>query len=185
MRTVIVFESMFGNTEQFAHEIRDAINGLGEEATITDVRHVHPDDVTGCDLIVVGAPTHAFSLSRQSTRDDAVRQGADATRAAFGVREWLTTLEETFPPRADRPAVAVFDTRVQKVRHLPGSAARRTARTLRARGFELIGRPTSFYVKDLKGPPIAGEADRARAWATGVANAASGLTGARRRGRST
>lgn len=185
MRTVIVFESMFGNTEHFAHEIRDAISGLGEETTTIDVRHVHPEDVTGCDLLVVGAPTHGFSLSRQSTRNDAVCQGADATRAAFGVREWLTTLEKTFPPRSDRPAVAVFDTRAWKVRHLPGSAARRTARTLSARGFELVDRPTSFYVTDLKGPPLAGEVERANAWATGVARAASDLSGARRRGRST
>ena len=45
-----------------------------------------PDDLA---LLVVGAPTHAFSMSRPSTRLDAVRQGADAQRAAWGMREWL------------------------------------------------------------------------------------------------
>lgn len=184
MRTVIVFESMFGNTEEFAHEICDSIKELGEEALATDVRRVHPDDLTGCDLLVVGAPTHAFSLSRQSTRDDAVRQGAEPTRAALGVREWLTTLDDAFPSRADRPVVAVFDTRVEKVRHLPGSAARRAARALRAQGFDVIDRPTTFYVEDLKGPPAAGEVERASAWATGVARLAHNRAGAPRRGRS-
>ena len=61
----------------------------------------------------------------------------------------------------DRPAVAVFDTRIDKVRHLPGSAAKRAARVLRSHGFEVLDRPTSFYVADLKGPPNDGELDRA------------------------
>lgn len=184
MRTVIVFESLFGNTERFAHEIRDAIKSMGEEATAADVRRVKPADLTGCDLLVVGAPTHAFSLSRQSTRDDAVRQGAEAERAALGVREWLTTLDETFPSSAGRPLVALFDTRVEKVRHLPGSAARRASRAVRARGFEVVERPTSFYVEDLKGPVVDGELERARDWAAHVALLAGERVGARRRGRS-
>ena len=182
MRTVIVFESLFGNTEQFAHEIRDAIEDMGEEAVAADVRRIRPDDLTHCDLLIVGAPTHAFSLSRQSTRDDAVRQGAEAGRAVVGVREWLTTLDLTFAARTDRPPAAVFDTRVEKVRHLPGSAARRAARALRAQGIEIVDRPTSFYVEDLKGPAVPGEAERARAWATGVVRAVVAGAGARRRG---
>lgn len=172
MRTVIIYESMFGNTEAFAHEICDAIQELEGQAFAIDVRRVRPEDLMGCDLLVVGAPTHAFSLSRQSTRDDAVRQGAEETRAVLGVREWLTTLDMAFPSRSDRPAVAVFDTRVEKVRHLPGSAARRAARVLRAQGFDVIDRPTSFYVEDLKGPPGAGEVERAGAWATRVSGVA-------------
>jgi hypothetical protein len=72
---------------------------------------------------------------------------------------------ETFPESTKRPGVAVFDTRVEKVRHLPGSAARRAARQLRAMHFELVGRPTSFYVGGIAGPPSADEPGRARAWA--------------------
>lgn len=184
MRTAIVYESMFGNTQEFAHQIRDAINEQGGEALATDVRRIRPTDLTGCDLLIVGAPTHAFSLSRQSTRDDAVRQGAGATHAMVGVREWLTTLDRAFPSRSDRPAVAVFDTRVEKVRHLPGSAARRAARALRAQGFDVIDRPTSFYVEDLKGPPGTGEVERAGTWAARVSGLATDRAGSHRRGTS-
>ena len=60
----------------------------------------------------------------------------------------------------------MFDTRVEKVRRLPGSAARRAARVVRAHGFELLDRPTSFYVADLKGPATLGEFDRAVDWGT-------------------
>jgi hypothetical protein len=166
MKSVILYESMFGNTEHIADKIADGLHLAGVQTVLTDVRDVRPDDLSGCELLVVGAPTHAFSLSRQSTRDDAVRQGAEPARAAYGVREWLSTLETTFPTRVDRPKVAVFDTRVEKVRRLPGSAAKRAARVLRAQGFELLDRPTSFYVADLKGPVTLGEFDRARDWGT-------------------
>ena len=164
MKILIVYESMFGNTEQIAQKIADGLRGRGGEATLADVRHVRPDDLDGCALLVVGAPTHAFSLSRQSTRDDAVSQGAEPSRAAYGVREWLRTLETTFPTPAGRPKVVSFDTRVDKVRRLPGSAAKRAARVLRTRGFELLDAPTSFYVVDVKGPAAPGELDRACAW---------------------
>ena len=166
MKSVIVYESMFGNTEHIARKVAQGLAQPGSDAVLEDVREVGPSDLAATDLLVVGAPTHAFSLSRQSTRDDAVRQGADPSRASFGVREWLDTLDAAFPVPTDRPAVAIFDTRVEKVRRLPGSAAKRAARALRTRGFEILDRPTSFYVADVKGPVTFGEFDRAREWGT-------------------
>lgn len=173
MRTVIVFESMFGNTEQLAREIAAGLESSGAQVDLADVRNVRPADLGDCDLLVVGAPTHAFSLSRQSTREDAVRQGADPARAGLGVREWLATLDDAFETGAARPRVAVFDSRVGKVRHLPGSAAKRASRVLRTEGFDLVDSPTSFYVVDVKGPVVAGERERARTWGARLADLAT------------
>jgi hypothetical protein len=164
MKSVIVYESMFGNTEHIARKVAQGLAQPGSDTVLKDVREVDPGDLAAADLLVVGAPTHAFSLSRHSTRADAVRQGADPSRASFGVREWLDTLEAAFPVAAERPRVAIFDTRVAKVRRLPGSAAKRAARALRTHGLELLDRPTSFYVADVKGPVTFGEFDRAREW---------------------
>jgi len=168
MKTVIVYESMFGNTEQIAGRVADGLAQPGVDIALRDVRDVGPDDLAGSELLVVGAPTHAFSLSRQSTREDAVRQGADPSRAGFGVREWLNTLDAALPATAGRPRVAIFDTRVEKVRRLPGSAAKRAAKELRGKGFEVLDRPSSFYVTDTKGPITQGESDRAREWGAGL-----------------
>ena len=144
MKTVVVYESMFGNTEQVAQHIADALRATGATATVVEVSQAEPGQLHGAELLVVGAPTHAFSLSRPNTREDAVRQGADPARTMLGVREWLATLETAFPAAADRPRVAVFDTRAEKVRRLPGSAAKRAVKVLRARGFESwTGRPAS------------------------------------------
>jgi Flavodoxin domain len=167
VRCVIVHESMFGNTGQLAQDVADGLRASGAEVDVTDVRDARPADLSGCDLLVVGAPTHAFSLSRPGTREDAVRQGAEASRAVTGVREWLATLDAAFPSRATRPSVAVFDTRVDKVRHLPGSAAKRAARILRAQGFPVVDR-ASFFVVDVRGPASPGEQERARAWGAGL-----------------
>ncbi|HVQ18576.1 MAG TPA: flavodoxin domain-containing protein [Actinomycetes bacterium] len=164
MKSVIVYESMFGNTEHLARKVAAGLAQAGSHTMLADVREVGPDDLAGSDLVVVGAPTHAFSLSRPSTREDAVRQGADPSHAPFGVREWLDTLAEAFPVATQRPQVAVFDTRVEKVRRLPGSAAKRAAKVLRAHGFDVLDRPTSFYVADVQGPTTFGEFYRAHDW---------------------
>jgi len=177
MRTVVVYESMFGNTEQVAREVADALSATGATATAVEVSQVEPDQLRGANLLVVGAPTHAFSLSRPSTREDAVRKGADPVRTVLGVREWLATLETAYPAAAARPRVAVFDTRAEKVRRLPGSAAKRAAKVLRALGFQVVDRPTSFYVEDVKGPLASEEIDRAREWAarlTGLVGTSEG-----------
>ena len=95
LKAVIVFESMFGNTEKLAREMGDGLAAEGVQVVLADVRHVRPEDFAGCDLIVLGAPTHAFTLSRPSTRADAVRQGAHESRAALGLREWLVSLDDS------------------------------------------------------------------------------------------
>ena len=166
MKALIVYESMFGNTERVAHGVAAGWREAGGAVRELEVRDARADDLADCDLLVVGAPTHAFSLSRPSTREEAVHKGAPPESAQRGVREWIEDLDAT----TARPPVAVFDTRAEQVRHLPGSAARRAARLLRARGFELAGRPTSFYVADLTGPLTSGAAEEARSWGAALAD---------------
>jgi flavodoxin len=163
-RVLIVFESMFGNTEDLAGAVAEGLTSAGAAVTTEEVGRADQESLDGVDLLVLAAPTHAFSLSRRQTRRDAVSQGADAARADVGLRDWVATLGGSSGDRAERPVVAVFDTRVEKVRRLPGSAARRTARMLRHQGFTVVGEPTSFYVDDVKGPLVVGERDRARDW---------------------
>ena len=165
MKAVIIFESMFGNTEKLAREMGDGLASEGLQVVLADVRHVRPEDLAGCGLLVLGAPTHAFTLSRPSTRADAVRQGAHESKAGVGLREWLASVDEVFGAGTVRPLAAVFDSRVEKVQHWPGSAARKTARVLRGHGHEVVDHPVSFYVEDMRGPLVAGERERARTWA--------------------
>ena len=160
---LVVYESMFGNTAAVADAVAQGLRAAGVAAECTDVaRAPHP---VNADLLVVGAPTHAVSLSRASTRAGAVRQGAAASAASTGLREWLAEADRHQEGRL----VATFDTRVAKVRHLPAAAAPAAARIARRRGFRLVGKPTGFLVQDTTGPLIDGELDRARRWGRDLA----------------
>ena len=83
---------MFGNTEQVGRAVAGGLADGGVDAVVVDVAAAPVDLPAGLDLVVLGAPTHAFSLSRPSTRADAVRQGASPERAASGLREWLSAV---------------------------------------------------------------------------------------------
>lgn len=166
LTALVVYESMFGNTSAVAEAVAEGLRLEGLEVTLTHVHDAPNGDDCDCDLLVVGAPTHAFSLSRPSTREDAVRQGAPAEAATgTGLREWIASMKET----SGAPRVAAtFDTRVTKVRRIPKAASTRAARLLSRNGFRLVSRPAGFLVTDTSGPLEEGELERATAWGRSV-----------------
>jgi hypothetical protein len=162
MRALVVFESMFGNTEVIARAIAA---GIGEHLDVTVVEvgaaaTEIPDDV---GLLVVGGPTHAFGMSRPSTREDAAKQVTcdGLVSRGRGLREWLEDLE----PSAALPA-ATFDTHIDK--RFPGSAAHAARRRLKALGYD-VKAAESFHVLGTTGPLVNDEAVRARDWGARLA----------------
>ncbi|HET6480490.1 MAG TPA: flavodoxin domain-containing protein [Actinoplanes sp.] len=163
MKALVIYESMFGNTEAVAHAVAD---GLGEafEVRLAEAREIPSAD--GFDLLVVGGPTHAFGLSRPGTRQDAARQGdVRPGTADVGIREYLDV-----SPMLTGLTAAAFDTKVDKPL-LPGSAAHKAHRRLRRLGCRMAQPPESFKVNGTTGPLVAGELDRARTWARQLAAA--------------
>jgi hypothetical protein len=159
-RARVIYESMFGNTEWIARAVADGLRREGFDATVVAVTDAdHADDQ---DLLVVGAPTHAFSLSRPSTRHDAVEQGAPPEAAATGLREWIE--HERLDPSRRRRLAATFDTRARKVKHLPAAASRKAAHLLAKLDFDLVVRPHGFLVEDVAGPLSEGQLAEATDW---------------------
>jgi hypothetical protein len=155
----IVYESMFGNTREIARAVAQEIGSEGQ-VELHEVSEAGSPQ-TDVDLLVVGGPTHAFGLSRASTREDASRKsGRSVESGTLGLREWLQDLS----PSGRRPAFATFDTRVSHPK-LPGSAAKKASRRLRRLGLPEVSKPMTFWVHGLEGPLDDGELDRARAWA--------------------
>jgi hypothetical protein len=146
---------MFGNTRAIADAVAA---GLSESVPtmVVDVTAA-PDTVTA-DLLVVGGPTHAFGMSRPSTRDAAVTQGAGEEPCSTGIREWTGRLG--WHHGTD---VATFDTRI-RTRGVPGSAARSALHRLRRLGLHPLAGPQSFWVTGTGGPLVDGELERARDW---------------------
>lgn len=157
MGVEIVYESAWGNTQAVAEAVGAALAEV-TEVRVTEVGRADPLDRLECDLLVVGAPTHAFGLSRPETRDDARRRaGHEIVSAGIGVREWVAAAGRC------ELRVATFDTHVRRP-NLPGHAGRAAARALRRVGCRVVADPESFDVADYDGPLLPGELTRAWEW---------------------
>jgi flavodoxin I len=159
MKALIVYDSVYGNTEQIARAIGDV---LATRANVRTVRvgDAQPEDLADLSLLVVGSPTHGSMAS-------------PATRA------WLKALA---PNSLRGVKVAAFDTRVavsdvtSRVAavfvRLLGYAAQPIAGHLTKRGGTLLVPAEGFFVKDTEGPLKDGELERAAAWAQQIAERA-------------
>lgn len=166
MRSLVVYESSFGNTRQIAQQIAAALAQEGEVALVSVDEPLPPLDAF--ELLVVGGPTHVHGLSSRRSRQGALDQGASG-ELGIGVRDWIDAL----PDVSGAPRAAAFDTRAHKPILLVGSAARGIARRLRDRGFALAAEPESFFVEGTPGPLEEGELDRASEWGRKLANEVS------------
>jgi hypothetical protein len=166
MKTVVVYESMFGNTRTIAEAIADGLGGAGE-VVLGTVDDLSPDTMDDAGLLVAGGPTHAHGMARPNAHRTLAK---DASSAKYGpvlageesLRVWLERLP------AGRAAAAAFDTRFDKPRWLTGSAATKIAQRLRGKGYKVVG-TESFFVQGGGGPLADGERERAAAWGRALA----------------
>jgi flavodoxin I len=146
MKTLVVYDSVYGNTETIAQAIGDALPG---EVDVLRVGQVNAGDVEAVDLLVIGSPTH----------------GAFPTEAVQGL------IQNIGSPTREGARAATFDTRLswRFLERWGGFAAPKMADTLKEKGWTLAGAPGGFIVRGLKkGPLKRGEVDRASAWAKGL-----------------
>lgn len=161
MRAIVIYESLWGNTEKVARAIARGLEP-GMTVEVVDAESA-PATVDDYDLVVVGGPTHAFSMTRPSTRETAVLSNGAPRKLERGIREWLDDLGAIARP----VRAATFDTRVDAPR-LPGSAAKAARHELRSHGFDVSVKAETFRVHGYEGPLLDGELDRAESWATSL-----------------
>ncbi|HEX2904851.1 MAG TPA: flavodoxin domain-containing protein [Jatrophihabitans sp.] len=175
MFTLVVYESMYGNTRQLAEAIAAGARTGGEAETVP-VSEVNPDGLEHVGLLVVGAPTHAWGLPRPSTRHAAANDSKAGSPPLEphaqdpGVRELLARL-----PELECPAAA-FDTRLDAPAAFTGRAGRAIAKGLRRRGASLVDRPRSFLVGK-QNTLRSGQLEQARAWGERLVSQREALVG--------
>jgi len=164
MRIVVVYESIFGNTHRIAAAIE---RGARDHAStrLVSVGDRAAEDVAAADIVVLGAPTHAFSLSTPASRHQAVVWTRDPERdLALDAGEPVTGIREWLDAHPHLPSYfACFDTRAQSMRRFPGSAAKSIDRRLRSNRLIQLASPRSFYVSS-ENALLPGEEDSAYAW---------------------
>jgi flavodoxin len=155
MRALVLYDSVFGNTEQIARAIVAALEPRAE-VTLARPAQLPADPFRGLDLLVIGSPTRGF---RATEALQALVNGL-APGALKGLR------------------VAAFDTRMdpKEMKNLLGRfvvsrggfAAPKLIQALQAKGAQPAGEPGGFIVLDSEGPLKPGELDRAAKWGAGL-----------------
>jgi len=154
LKSLVIYDSKFGNTEKVARAIGEAVTPSGE-VEVLRAGEANPSELAPIDFLIVGSPTHA----------------GRATRAT---KEFLKKI----PPNALKNVrVTSFDTRfsakdkgigVRILLRVLGYAAGRIANRLERKGGHLAAEPEGFIVEDSEGPLKQGELERAANWAKGI-----------------
>jgi flavodoxin len=151
VNTLVFYESQFGNTKEIAHDICKELAFHGP-ARVMAIGDYTPRDLDGVDLVVVGGPTEAHTMTMH-------------------MRQFVAKLDSK---PVGIPAAA-FDTRIKGPAFLWGSAAREIATRLRFAGFKLVAPPESFLVSMTKEPRLnEGEEQRAKTWAAELGKLVAG-----------
>jgi hypothetical protein len=176
-RTLIVYESMFGATRHIAEAIargaRDA-GGQDMQVVLRRVGELHTGEISDSDILVLGGPTHAHSMSRSATRSQAEKWAADAglplTLEPDAVRTGVRELIAELPPST--AAFVAFDTLVDAPEVFTGSAARGIRKRLKKKGLVSLLPAQSFLV-DKDGRLLDGEDRHAEELGHAVVKAAA------------
>jgi len=171
MQTVIVYESVYGNTHAIAEAIADGVREArpGAAVSCVPVAEASTDLTRAADLLVVGGPTHMYGMTsglsrRMAQLAEAKReegeQAAHDSEAEIGqgLRAWFHSLPKTEPGTH----AAAFDTRADML--LSGGAAHGIARRLAHHHYGVVAEPEGFVVEGTEGPLRTGELERAKAW---------------------
>lgn len=149
MKAVVIYDSVYGNTEQIAQAIGA---GLAGDARVMRVGDVNASELRSFDLLIVGSPVH----------------GGRATPAIDALLKQLPTHS------LEGKRVAAFDTRFESEEQGIGLrilmsviryAAERIAKDLAKKGGRLVAEPEGFIVEQKEGPLKQGELERASQWA--------------------
>jgi flavodoxin len=154
MKALVIYDSFFGNTEQIAQAIGNAL-GSPEDVEIIRVSNVKPEQLMGLKLLIVGSPTRGFrpTPAISNLLKSIPKNGLKGAKvAAFDTRFTIDEIESS-----------VFILRI--LVNLFGYAAKPIADKLEKKGGELVIPPEGFFVEGTEGPLKEGELERAADWA--------------------
>ena len=146
MRSLVVYYSLFGNTQRIAEAIAERLESEGA-VRVVRADQLTSSDLDGVDLMVLGSPTHRMNVP-ETVRPilEALPKGAlqDASFAAFDTSYKMSLLLSRF------------------------TAVPKLARRLRKLGGRPLVSPETFHVLGREGPLYDGEIERARAWVEAI-----------------
>jgi len=149
MRTLVVYFSKFGNTRRVAQAIAETMKQAADVRVIS-IDQLTASDFEGVDLVIMGMPTHAFTVP-------------EAVRSALAA----------LPPGIlSGKSVAAFDTTVRPWPLRLMRASPKLLRQLSRLGGKPVARPETFFVRTSSTQQpgetdllLEGQIERAQEWA--------------------
>jgi flavodoxin len=155
LKVVIIYDSIFGNTEKIAEAIKDGFLSLKINAVTVPGSEVNNGTLDNAHIILFGSPTRAFRPTPLMTR---------------------LVMDKTM--KYENRLVTVFDTRFdqEKVKSKVllflannfGFASSFLCKELTKRKATIFLPPQGFLVSSAEGPLKAGEVERAFLWAKAI-----------------
>jgi flavodoxin len=129
-KALVVYDSVYGNTEKVARALAKGLGDGGVDVDCLRVDAVKFDELSGYDLLVVGSPVHAWSASKPMK----------------GFLERLKSVEGLSGKKA-----FALDTKMSRSR-LAGSAGGKIEGKLKSLGLTIVKPHASAVVKGREGP---------------------------------
>lgn len=150
MQILIIYDTMFGNTEKIAQAVQEGISSP-HEVRLLKAAGAQLKDLEGIDFLIAGSPTHGGRYSQTfKTFLDAIPTG--------GLQKIKAATFDTGNTKENQGAF------VRMIINFFGYAAPRIAKMLAKKGANVTASET-FFVLGREGPLKEGEEERARAWA--------------------
>jgi flavorubredoxin len=129
MKALVVYYSMFGNTEKVAMALAAGLKSGGVDASVIKVDAVKFDEIGAVGLLCVGSPVQAWN-------------------APTPIKQFLESLKSV--EGLSRKKAFAFDTKVKN--RLAGDAGGKIERKLKALGLTIAKPHASAIVKGREGP---------------------------------
>ena len=152
MKALVIYDSVFGNTEKIAQAIGNALSSQ-DDVEVLRVSNVKPEQLMGLKLLIVGSPTRGFrpTPAISNLLKNVPKNGLkDVKVAAFDTRISINDVNSRILPSL----IKIF-----------GYAAKPILDGLEKKGGESAIPPEGFFVEGAEGPLKEGELERAADWA--------------------
>ncbi|MEQ1796734.1 MAG: flavodoxin family protein [Lacibacter sp.] len=149
MKILIVYDSLYGNTEKIAGSIADVYTD--QQVKLKYLKYFTLSDLADLDLLIAGSPTHGG-------------------RPSQGMKDFLSALPvgslKNIKAAAFDTGIPVDEKKgfVRLVIRFLGYASKHIANALRKNGATVLAAET-FFVLDKEGPLKEGEVERSKQWA--------------------
>ncbi len=130
MKALVLFDSLFGNTERIAGCLAEGLREAGVEARCASIQNANVSGLAGYDLLAIGAPTQYLTASKPMKEFLERLKGVDLGAYGFA-----------------------FDTKLDSP--LSGSAAKFIEKKLQEAGLKIIRPRRSAMVAGQKGKQVA------------------------------